>query len=494
MSYIDKLKIIPESHINTSKSLSVNDFYNTPYMKPDMLTTSLTHLYGQQMSQALMLHQMTIGKAIYGKDLSSIRKIAVNTMEYKWPIMGRIFRNGICSFSVYSPAITPNVGLGQEKFFIYVDVNVFDKHYTIESPNEYQVRLISDGVLDQHGWRYEAVCQNSASIPTTELQGGVEWAQMFSVNSEEDSDETGHGYRVLPGEATNQINLLRASRSYKGNVANKKLFIDVPVSEGKSSKYWIEQDKFFFDLFWMKAKETVMMYGEYNKTRSGSIALTENNASNAIIRVGAGLLEQIPNTMNYTRLTYDLLRTIVMDIYFSNPLTAAQSVTLMTGQGGMEEFDRAMKDYLNSSAVAWNTTNDKIVQGQGKEMSVNGYFTKVYFIGGYQVQVVHNKMFDYGFRASKSEKHPVTNLPLESYRMIFLNNSIDNSINIQYVCEEGREVIEGFMPGMTAHPAGMPSSNIVVTPRMESSFHRAGTCGIALLNPCYSLHLKYLVA
>lgn len=492
MDYIEKLKIIPQSAINTSKELSVKDFYATPYMKQDMLSTSLVHLYGQQMQQSLMLHQMTIGNAIYGKDLSSIRKIPVNTFEYKWQIMGRIFRNGITSYTVYDPATS--IGIGQEKFYVWFDVNVFDKHYTIESPNEYQIRLISDGELDEHGWKYEAVCQNSNAIPVSELVGGNEWAQMFSVNSEEDSDETGHGYRVLPGEATNQLNLIRASRSWKGNVANKKLFIEVPVSENKTSKYWIEQDKFFFDLFWMKSKETVMMYGEYNSNKNGTISLRENNATSAPISVGAGLLEQIPNTMNYTRLSYDLLRTLVMDVYFSNPLTAAQSVTLMTGQGGMEEFDRAMKDYLNSSNVAWNTTNDKVVQGQGQEMSVNGYFTKVYFIGGYQVKVVHNKMFDYGFRAAKSPKHPVTNLPLESYRMIFLNNPIDGSVNLQYVYEEGRELIEGTMQGLTANPSGIPYSNNIVTPRMTSSYHRAGTCGIALLNPVYSIHLKYLVA
>lgn len=490
---IDKLKLTPETYVNTTKDgLSVKDFYSTPYMKSDTLTSTLVHLHGQQMKESLMLHQMTIGNAIYKKDLSSVKKEAVGTMEYKWMIMGRVFRNGIISYTEYVDG--DQVGLGQEKFYIWFDVNVFDKHYTIESPAEYQIRLISDGVLDANGWRYEAVCQNSSFVPYSELVSGREWSQMFSVNSEEDSDETGHGYRVLPGEATNQLNVLRASMEWKANVANKKLSVEVPVGEGKTSKFFIEQDRFFFDLFWMKSKETVMTYGHYNKNKNGSVSLRENNASSAIIRVGAGLLEQIPNTMNYTRLTYDLLRTIVMDIYFSNPLTAAQSVTLMTGQGGMEEFDRAMKDYLNSSAVAWNTTNDKVVQKQGQEMEVNGYFTKVYFIGGYQVQVAHNKMFDYGFRAVKSDKHPVTGLPLESYRMVFLNNSIDGNVNLQYVYEDGREVMDKVIQGMTANPSGLPSSEFAVTPRMKSSLQRVGTCGIALLNPNYSIHLKYLVA
>ena len=489
---IERLKLTKETFIITSKELSVKDFYNTPYMKPEMLTKSLVHLHGQQMQESLMLHQMTIGNAIYGKDLSSIKAEPVGTMEYKWMIMGRVFRNGITTHTPYG--VNDRVGFGQEKFLIWFDVNVFDKHYTIESPNEYQIRLISDGELDANGWRYEAVCQSHLFVPQSELANGNEWAQLFSVNSEEDSDETGHGYRVLPGEATNQLNVLRATRKWKANVANKKLTVEVPVDGNKVSKYWIEQDKFFFDLFWMKSKETVMMYGVYNRSDNNTVPLRENNASSAIIRVGAGLLEQIPNTMNYTSLSYDLLRTIIMDIYFSNPLTAAQSVTLMTGQGGMEEFDRAMKDYLGTANVSWNTTNDKVVSGSGQTMEVNGYFTKVHFIGGYQVNVVHNKMFDYGLRAVKSPTHPVTNLPLESYRMVFLNNSIDGNVNLQYVYEEGREVMDKYILGMTANPAGVPDSQLVVTPRMESSMQRVGTCGISLLNPNYSLHLKYLVA
>lgn len=486
---IEKLRVVKDQHLTGKDALSVSDFYATPYMRNDMLTTTLTHLYGDQFGQDLLLHQMTIGKAIYGKDVTGIQKQPVNTMEYEWPIMGRIFRNGVTTYTPYDGADI--IGNGGESFFIWFDTNVFDNLYTIESPNEIQIRLISEGVQDINGWRYEAVAQNVPFVPLTEVQGGVEWAQMFSVHSEEDGDEPGFGYRVLPGKAKNQLNVVAAKRSWKANVTNKKLTIQVPTGENKLSYHLLDQDQFFFDLFWMKSKETVMMYGEYNQNTNGTITLRENNNSASPIRVGAGLLEQIPNKATYTQLSYQYLESLIMDIYFSNPETAGKKVTLITGQGGTKEFDRAMKDYANDTVFAFNQTNDKIVKGEGSKLYIDGFFHKAYFIGGYEVEVLHNRLFDYGVRAVKSPKHPVTNLPLESYRMVFLDESADAAeSNLTYVYEEGREVMDGLVQGLTNNPKGMPAKGMnIVTPRQVSSYHRIGTCGICFKNPSRSLHL-----
>lgn len=494
---IRRLQVIPATGIDLSKETSVDNFYNTPYMRNDQLNLSLVHLYGDQFGSDLALHNMTIAKAIYGNDLSGIKTTQqLKTMEYEWMVMGRVFTNAFTTAVHTGYTSGDLIGDQGQEFFIYFDKHLFNKGFTIESPDETQIRLITSGVETALGWQYKAVVQNKRYVPFDQLSAGVEWAEGFSVHSEEDSEGVEFGYKVVPGTAKNQMNVVRASRHWKGNTPNKQLAVEVPMGEGKApSKYWMDQEQFFFDLAWMKQKETVLMYGEYNANTNGTVALRETNGSGSVIRVGAGFLQQIPNTFTYSQMTYEFLRSLVMDMYFQSPETAGKSVKLIGGMGALEEIDKACKDYLISSSGAWNTTNDKQVMGNGDKLELTGYFTKVYFIGGYSVEVIHNKLFDYGFRARKSDKHPVTGLPLESYRVVFVDPGTTGDSNVQYVNELGRENIEGTLQGLTPDLKGIPEmGGKISTDRTKSEFHRLGTCGIALTKPTYSMHGTYVVA
>ena len=492
---ISQLKVIPSTGINTNKDgLSEEDFHQSHLMQNDKLNLTLTHLYGDQFGQDLMLHQLTIARAIYKNDESAIKKHEMNTLEYEWDVMGRVFTNALINFTPY--ASTDLVGDGGVPFYVWFDKNIFDKGYTIESPNNTQIRLYSSGEPDGNGWKYEARVQNKKYVPWEDLQPGTEWSQFFSVHSAEDSEPVESGYRVLPGRAKNQMCVVRASRTWKGNVANKKLTAEVPAGKnGEKSYYWIDQDQFFFDLFWMKAKETVMMYGEYNKSTNGTVALKEDNGTGSVIRVGAGFLQQIPNTATYSGMTFEYLRTLIMDMYFLNPETAGKHVVIVSGQGGCEEIDRACKDFLSSTGGSWNTTNDKQVSGEKDKLELNGYFSKIYFIGGYTLEVVHDKLFDYGARAQKSHKHPTTGLPLESYRMVFVDPGAPGDANIQYVNERGRELLQAINQGLTPNPKGLPAmGDKISTGKTKSSLERIGTCGIALTKPTYSFNITYDVS
>jgi len=492
---IKDLKIL-DTEVNNSSELSVGDFYGTEWMKPELLTQTTTHLFGNQFEGELLLHQMTIGEALTnGRETSRSAK-KMNTMDYEWLIMGHVHRMDSISSTTYQPG--DKVGQDYQTFELIFETDTFKKGYTIESENEVRVRIQTSAIPVSAGYKYTCQLDSNKSsyfLPEDDWAVGTKWAMMWSSHSEDKSEAPGSGHRVLPGKATNQINVLRASRNWRGNVANKQLTVSVPAGNNKTSNYLIDQDQWMFELDWMRSKETIMWYGEYNKDENGRIHLTEANSS-GVIRQGAGVLQQIPNKFEYTRLTYDYLNSIIMDVFFANPETNGKTVKLITGQGGMEEFDRAMKDYLTSNVAGWNTTNDKMLSNakdnsNNMEMAVGGYITKVYFIGGYSVEVIHNRLFDHGLRAIKSPRHPRTNLPLESYRMVFLDDvSMDGETNLQYVYEKGREVIDKNQPGMASYPSDIQvaNNNITTTDKDVSAAHRIGTCGITMRRPNTSLH------
>lgn len=483
---IDKLRVQGEV-FDTEDILTEKNFYNTRFAEPDYLTESMTWLVGNRFKET-PLSMMTIGSAVLGQ---SMARKELNTFEYKFPVMGEIDKNEMISSTIYQVGDTP--GIGHTTFTIRFQSNLFKKGYVIESPNEIQVRIQDEPI--KIGTEYEFTVQlvsgtAGSFCPLTELEPGTQWNQLWSPHSQSGSDAPGFGSRVLPGMATNQMMLIRKSREWGGNVANRAMKIQVPGNGGQMSEYLIDYDAWMFERQWAMEKETSMWYSFYNKLPDGTIPLREPQ-NNDTIPQGAGLLEQIPNVFTYNELTYEKLKSMIMDVFYGEVEDDGKSVTLMTGLGGLDEFDKAMKGYLDLNPhIPRNISNDKVVKGEGQQMGIDGFFTYVYFIGGYSIKVMRNPLFDYGRRAVKSPKHPRTGFPLESYRMIFIDsdNSGDSESNLVYVYEKGRERIDKHIAGMSPFPKGLPDApEFVSSAKDRSSTHRMGTCGVTMRRPRKSL-------
>jgi hypothetical protein len=127
----------------------------------------------------------------------------------------------------------------------------------------------------------------------------------------------------------------------------------------------------------------------------------------------------------------------------------------MTGTGGMREFDRAMKEAgatilgpLGAGDVA-----SKFITGSGSNLALSGFFDTFYHIDGYVIKVKKNPIFDIGAVAMGSPLHPESGLPLESYRMVFIDdNDVDGQPNIQHVAQKGRIFQDGVIQGLTPMP------------------------------------------
>jgi len=146
---------------------------------------------------------------------------------------------------------------------------------------------------------------------------------------------------------------------------------------------------------------------------------------------------------------------------------------------------------------------DKFVTGTGRNLALGGYFDQFYHIDGYTIKVKKNPIFDIGRVANASPKHPLTGLPMESYRMVFLDDSdVDGQPNIMHVAQTGRSFLDGVIPGLAPMPksvqmlvnaTGQQGTKYLTTDQDKSAYTRFKSAGIQILraNRCFDLECKF---
>jgi hypothetical protein len=177
------------------------------------------------------------------------------------------------------------------------------------------------------------------------------------------------------------------------------------------------------------------------------------------------------------------------------------TITLYTGKGGMRDIDRAMKEEGVKFLTDFTGVADKFVTGTDRNIMLGGFFNGFYHIDGYTIKVKYNPLFDHGSVAQASELHPETGFPLESHRMVFVDDATyEGEPNVQLISEKGRQYLHGVVPGLTPAPkslqimdGGVSSNNeaigMLATDKDASSYHRFKSMGVQLLRAtkCFDL-------
>jgi hypothetical protein len=265
-----------------------------------------------------------------------------------------------------------------------------------------------------------------------------------------------------------------------------------------STDFWMDFAMWQFEKKWMEDCEHYYWYSRYNRLADGTVPLKDLYTGKVIPR-GSGLLEQIGNKGTYSRLTYNTLSNKVGDALFGQSDSGNMTVTLMTGTGGRREIDNAMKERGATLMTDFTGVADKFVSGTGRNLMLGGFFDGFYHVDGYTIKVKYNPIFDTGRKAMVSPLHPESGLPLESYRMVFLDdNDVDGKPNIQHVAQKGRAFLDGVVKGLTPMPkslsilggnSGMEASKFLSTDVDKSSYTRFKSAGIQILraNRCFDL-------
>ncbi len=495
---------VQEQIFDSKTNLDENNYYNQRHgTGVDDLTKQLVYMLGD-FGKNYPISMMTSDMAGKGttKEMSEI--------QYSYPIIGRLDKACVvsedCTVSTVNNTTTPGQGFGT--FKVRFGDNWIKRQFTIRSARGVMARVQADPV--SLGSSFEYTCQlittnQLESVPLSELLSGAAWVAMWANVPESESYGT-ESTMVAPGKVKNQLGIIRHSASWAGHSAERIMNINIksPV-DGKETNRWMDFFLYQFEKQWLDSCEHAYWYSTNNRLATGEISLKDVMTGKPV-PTGSGILEQIYNTGTYgISLTYSFLQNTISAALYGQSDTDDMTITLMTGRGGMRALNDALVSKGQQLLTSFGAGNiaDKFVTGTGYNLMLGGFFDGFYHIDGYLVKVKYNPIFDYGKVAMAQTAggyvHPVTGFPLESYRMVFLDDSTyDGQPNIQFVSLKGKPMQHGIVKGMNEVPkslkamGGSVSDSIapnITSDKDASSYHRMKSAGIQLLrgNKCFDL-------
>lgn len=480
MAGINPLLRLYDDTYDDKSYTDVNRLANALLTQADVLSPIVTMLYGQ-FSQRFPLMLLTEGR-------NRIKTIKSVDSVFKVPVMGKPKKTSIIVSTTYTSTSTP--GLGQSEFYVVFADRWFEKTYLIESPIlNIQAQIVAEPIQVQDGWRYTLKLTGSnvnAFCPVSELQPNLKWGAMFAPAGI--SGSRGNGSRnQAPSMMQNACTFIRKSYSYKGNVQNKVMVIEVPTESG-TVKYWSEMEAYQHALQWKEECENVLWYSRWNKDSNGTNQDKDPNSGEDII-MGSGLLQQIPNTSTYSFLTAEKIKRVMRDVFFNSMPGEKKDIQIFVGTGSREAFSDALQKAFTSLGLI--ATQDKFIAGEGPQsLTYGSYFGTYRHVDGHTATIRYLPLLDKGVRAEKANKHPITGLPITSYDMYFIDMTpSEGRSNVEYVAEEGRQDIEVFVPGLTI-PKGYSVNTLMRASDIDgSSVHFAKSLGIQMYNPVNSFIL-----
>jgi len=430
---------VSRTYYNDQQMTDSNSLANAMLQRPAELSPVITFLGGRQ-DKKFPLTMLTEG-------MQNTKSIDEDEYEYK--VQTKVTRTRPVA---ETPANSSNLGQGGQTFKLVFPDQWFIKDYVLVSQSGVQARVMRQPVPKGSNYEYTLQLVNpntNAYVPQKDVQAGATWGQLFAPVGKDFSRGNASNW-TAPSEVKHKLTKIRKSYQMSGDAKDYVMSVELPTEGGGTSNLWMDYEEWQHMLQWKEELEMLHWYGERSYNAQGETHLRDENGQPIII--GPGIFQQIVNKDTYSVLTADKLHNTIGDLFFGMTDAQEVQVTLFTGTGGKREFDRAMKDELASGKFTV-LDQGKFVQGQGQELELTGYFTSYRHIDGHLVNVVKNPLFDHGAVAQASEKHPVSGLPLESYRMVFLDQSIYNGEpNLQMVNKSNYEFKRWAVPGSVTPP------------------------------------------
>lgn len=475
---------VRETVYDPKSMLDEQNFYHQKQGGPSELTKKLTYVLGDY-NNNYPIAMMTMGNIASS---STIKEI--DDVQFTYPVMGRDDKACDITSTPYGAGDKP--GVGHSLFKLRFRDNWIKRYYIIESARGIQAYVTDDPIQIGDEWEYLVQLDPAEAddyCPLSELQPGVLWSEL-NVNVAESESRGSRSKMAAPGQWKNQMGFIRASMEWAGNSANKTMNIMVKTDKGETD-VWMDFFMWQFEKRWLNETEHASWYSRYNRLADGRIPLKDMLTGKVIPR-GSGLLEQIQNKSTFGKLTYNSLVNKIGDALFGQSDTQGMSITLHTGRGGMRDFDRAMKEEGVKLLTDFTGVADKFVTGSGRDLMLGGFFSGFYHVDGYIIKVKYNPIFDHGRIAMKSPRHPETGFPLESHRLVFIDdNDYDGQPNLQFVAQKGRPYLHGMTAGLTPAPKSLQimggfnlagdQVQLLSGETDKSAYHRFKSCGVQLL-------------
>ena len=474
-----------KSYYNDSQMTDTNSLVNALMEKPEELSPIITHLAGRE-EKKFPLSFLTEG-------VGNTRSI--DRFEYEYRVKTH-------EVNVRPVVSATGTGAGGSIFKIVFPDKWFIFPYTLVSRNGVLARIMEEPKPVAEGYEYSLrlVSPDQGALAATDNTGDLEvgalWGQLFA-NVGIDFSRGNASNWSAPGLVRSKIGTVRKSYHFSGNAKDYVAEFTLPMKEGSSTKLWMDYEEYRHMLKFKEECEMYYWYGAKTYDDQGANKMLDENGQPVIS--GPGLFEQIINKDTYSTLTQKKLEDTIGDLFYGMTDATDKQVTLFTGIGGAREFDKALRNYyaqgVSSSSMAQSnsylkTTEAKFITGSGRNLGITGYFTSYDHIDGHRVNVVKVPLFDHGPVAQASRKHPESGLPLESYRMVFVDqSSYDGENNLQMINKKGREMLRWCVAGSVV-PKGFTETDTRASDIDGASVHMLKTAGVLLRRFDTSLDLQ----
>jgi hypothetical protein len=257
----------------------------------------------------------------------------------------------------------------------------------------------------------------------------------------------------------------------------------------QTTKYWADLQYWAALRKWYHITEYFGVYSRYNANIQGYVNM-KDESSGYPVYIGAGILQQIApgNRESFTKLTIDLLEDVLFRASYNLRGVGERKYLALGGEMAIKELDRVIR----GKATSYSLIDTHFVSGSGQDLILGGQFTTYKMLNGVVLTIKHFPPFDNTYHNRK--KHPITGMPTESYRILFINdNTFDGEPNIMKVVRKGREMVMWHTAGSVA--PGQGYGNSVNTLRSHSrdgyEVNILGEFGYMIKNPsaCLDLYL-----
>lgn len=470
-----------KTYYNDQQMTDTNSLVNALMEKPEELSPIITHLAGRE-EKKFPLSFLTEG---VGNTKS------IDRFEYEYRVKTHEVN--------VRPVITNSgFGAGGSMFTVTFPDKWFIFPYTLVSQSGVLARIMEQPVPDAGGYKYtlKLVSPNASALSADagkDLAPGALWGMLYA-NVGIDFSRGNASNWTAPGLVRSKIGTIRKSYHFAGNAKDYVAQFTLPMKDGKTTKLWMDYEEYRHMLKFKEECEMYYWYGAKTYDDGGVNQMLDENGQPVIS--GPGLFEQIINKDTYSTLTQSKIENVIGDLFYGMTDATDKQVTLYTGIGGAREFDKALRNYYGSATAGGGTsaylqtTESKFITGSGRNLGITGYFTSYDHIDGHRVNVVKVPLFDHGPVAQASKKHPESGLPLESYRMVFVDqSSYDGENNLQMINKKGREMLRWAVAGSVV-PKGFSETDTRASDIDGASVHMLKTAGILLRRFDTSLDLQ----
>lgn len=473
---------VARARYNDEQMTDSNSLARALVQSPEKLASSVIFLGGKSSSKFPLV---TLTEGVRNTET------IINKDEYEYDVMAELRYTRNLTQTVSGSA----VGKGGAIFYLSFPDRWFINQYVLMGRSGTQVRIMGDPQPDGNDWKYPVQLISpspEAVMPSSDLVAGAAFGQLFAPVGKDFSRGNASNWETL-GKVRHKLTTVRKSYQFAGDAVNFVADIRLPKKGGGETQMWMDFEEWQYMLQWNQEKELLLWYGQQSYNERGITQLKDPDTGQPIV-IGPGLLEQIQNKDTYSKLTVNKIKNTVRDLFYGlSDKQDFKQITLYTGTGGAEEFHNAIAEEVENKTYLI-LDQGKFITGSGNSLELGGYFRTYQHIDGHTVTVTTVPHFDRGPVADVRPKHPRTGLSLESYRMVFLDQSnYGGSPNVVQIRKKGREFMKWYTAGSVVPPGFSQTEMSRASDIDGASVHMLANCGVCLKRFNTSLDMECVI-